>query len=299
MGLLGVMPAMAQNDGKLVSYPMPPDSMASLQARCDYIVSRYWERCKFDYAMLHPDKFNAAFGEWLSIMPHASADSVHAAVDNLLARFKKKGPETLAIARMAREWLHSDTAEMHSDELYMPFALAASTHKKIKKEDRALFAADYKRLSSSSIGQTVPPVEMILPDGRRMNLGEIKGASVLLFFDAPGNVDSSVARIRLQTNPDVRDLIDRGELAILFVNPGEPTEEWKAESAKLPEKWIKAAMPDAGDYFDLRVMPQFMYLNEKHKVLGNNMDYVYLINAFEVANKLQKVKQQRKNNTNE
>lgn len=292
IGLSGCFNLQAQESDRLVAYPVPPDSMVNLQQRCDYIVSRYWQRCKFDYAMLHPDKFHAAFGDWANIMPMASADTVHNAVNELLERFKKKGPETLALARIARQWLYSDTTQLRSDEIYMPFAKAASEHKKIKKEDRAIFAADYKRMSSSSMGQVVPPVEMTKADGTTFNLGEIKGGSVLLFFESPGSVESSVARIRLQTNPDVRELVDRGDLVIVCINPGEPTDEWKESAAKLPEKWIVATMPDAGDYFDLRVMPQLIYLNSRHKVLGTNMEYSHLIPAFEMANKLHKRKNQ-------
>lgn len=292
--LSGCFSLHAQEGDRLVAYPVPPDTMVNLQARCDYIVNRYWLRCKFDYAMLHPDKFHEAFGNWANIMPLASADSVHHAINELLEKFKKKGPETLALARIARQWLYSDTTQLRSDEIYMPFARAAAEHKKIKKEDRAIFAADYKRMSASALGQTVPDVDMLKADGTSFNLGDVKNGSVLLFFETPGNVDSSVARIRLQTNPDVRELVDRGDLVIVSINPGEPTDEWKANASKLPEKWIVASMPDANDYFDLRVMPQLIYLNSSHKVLGNNMDYSHLIPAFEMANKLQKRKNQSK-----
>lgn len=293
VSLFGCMSIKAQDNDKLVSYPVPPDTMDNLMARCDYIINRYWLRCKFDYAMLHPDKFHTAFGDWVNIMPLASADTVHHAINELLEKFKKKGPETLALARIARQWLYSDTSELRSDEIYMPFAKAAAEHKKIKKEDRAIFAADYKRMSSSALGQTVPAVEMTKADGSIFNLGEIKKGSVLLFFENPDNVESSVARIRLQTNPDVRELVDRGDLVVVCINPGEPTEEWKAGAVKLPEKWIVASMPNASEYFDLRVMPQLIYLNSQHKVLGNNMEYTHLIPAFEMANKLHKRKKQR------
>ncbi len=69
--LLSGLSSAAQSTDRLVTYPMPPDSVMELQPRCDFIISRYWQRCKFDYAMLHRDKFNEAFGEWVTIMPHA------------------------------------------------------------------------------------------------------------------------------------------------------------------------------------------------------------------------------------
>lgn len=93
----------------LFSYPIPPDSMQYLQQRCDYIISRFWDRCNFDRAIREPERFNTDFGAWVNIMPHASSDTVFTAIDNLLGRFaKKNGDITLRLAQMAENWLYSD-----------------------------------------------------------------------------------------------------------------------------------------------------------------------------------------------
>ena len=296
--IVSILPfaAYAQSDGRLVNYPMPPDSMMALQPRCDFIIARYWQRCKFDYAMLHPDKFNEAFGAWVTIMPHASADTVHAAIDNLLGRFEKNAAETLALATMARNWLYSDTAQFRSYELYMPFAKAAVSNKKIKKDDKAIFVEDYKRLSSSSVGQTVPSMPTVLPDGTQSDFDQIKGSSILLFFNEPDNIDCSLARIRLSSDSNVRELVDRGELTVVSINPATPDDKWRQAVAALPEKWYKVAIPEADSYFDLRVKPQFLYLDSHHKVLATNLSLDYLLGAFETANKARKAELSSENN---
>ncbi len=294
--LLSGLSSAAQSTDRLVTYPMPPDSVMELQPRCDFIISRYWQRCKFDYAMLHRDKFNEAFGEWVTIMPHASADTVHAAIDKLIGLFEKKGPETLALAEMARNWLYSDTARFRSYEIYMPFAKAASMHKKIKKEEKALYAADDKRMSASSVGAVVPGVETFLPDGSKSNLDMIKGGSVLLFFNEPDNIDCSIARIKLSSDRNVRELVDRGELTVVCIHPSAPDDNWKAAAESLPEKWHKVAMPETEDYFDIRYMPQFIYLNGEHKVLASNLDLSYLLSAFATANDVYKNRAKNKGN---
>jgi len=101
ISIIGAGEASAKS-GELFIYPTPPDTMQALQPRCDYIVTRFWERCNFGTAFdKYPAQLNATFGDWVAIMPHASADSVHVAIERLLARFAKKGPETLALATMA------------------------------------------------------------------------------------------------------------------------------------------------------------------------------------------------------
>ena len=75
---------------ELFTRPVPPDTMMALQPRCDFIVTRFWDRCNFEQAFLHPEKLNAAFGEWVMIMPHASADSAHVAIEKLLQKVENR-----------------------------------------------------------------------------------------------------------------------------------------------------------------------------------------------------------------
>ena len=172
--------------GDLFPYPVPPDTMQLFQNRCNYIVNRFWDRCNFDRAMKEPEKFNTVFGDWISIIPHASADTAHVAIDNLLKRFTKKGDVTLQLANMAENWLFSDTAQYLSPEVYLPFAKAAATNKKISKADRARYEGQVRILESSSVGATVPPIAIVKSDGTSGTLDEITGNSIFLFFNEIG-----------------------------------------------------------------------------------------------------------------
>lgn len=171
--------------GDLFPYPVPPDSMQMFQNRCDYIVSRFWDRCNFERAMNEPEKFNTVFGDWISIIPHASADTTHVAVDKLLKRFEKKGDITLKLANMAENWLFSDTAQYNSPEVYLPFAKAAAKHKKISKVDRARYESHVRILESSSVGSIVPPIAITKSDGSSATLDAITGNSIFLFSMTP------------------------------------------------------------------------------------------------------------------
>lgn len=278
--------------GDLFIYPVPPDTMMALQPRCDYIVSRFWDRCNFGTAFTKPDKLNRAFGDWISIMPHATADTVFHAIDRLMAHFAKKGPETLQLATLAENWLYSDTAQIHSTELYLPFAKAAANHKKIKKADKARFASHAKIIESSSVGANVPDIPFTYADGSKGSLADINGkGSILLFFNDPDCFDCTMARIRLGADPNTRELIERGELVVLSIYPGEPDEEnWEKAKAAANKEWTAIAMPEAYDYFDLRSTPLFVFLNSRRKVLATDLDVDYLMGAFRTANQAAKNK---------
>lgn len=269
----------------LFTYPVPPDTLLNFQPRCDYIISRFWDRCNFEQALLHPDEFNKAFGDWVNIMPHASADTVHSTIDRLLARFTKKGgDQALALARLAENWVYSDTSELVSEEIMLPFAHVAANHKKIDKADRRHFAAIEKVLTSSMVGQTLPDLEFVRPDGTKGHLSDIARGSVLLFFCDPGDPASSFPRIRLDTDPDTRELIDRGELTIVTIYASEPDSKWLDNVKDYPENWHNVAIPDAAEYFGKIGSPMLYFLNSGLKVLAKNLSADYLLGAFKYTN---------------
>lgn len=269
--------------GDLFPYPTPPDTLMALQPRCDFIIMRFWDRCNFDQAMRNPEKFNRAFGDWVTIMQHASADSVHAAIDKTLAKFAKKGPETLALASMAENWLYSDTSAIFSEEIYLPFARAAANHKKISRAEKSRFQLHKQQIETSATGAYVPALPFTRPDGSRGNLGEVTGGSVLIFINDPSCSDCNFARIRLSADYNANELIRRGELTVVSILPDDPSDEWREEAARYPETWVVGAMPDADTYFDLRRSPTFLFLNSRHKVLLKDMDLDYLLGAFRIA----------------
>lgn len=273
----------------LFAYPQPPDSMLMLQDRCDYLVSRFWQRCNFEQAVLHPAEFEVAFADWIAVMPHASADTVHSAVNSLLSRFTRKGDITLALAREAERQFYADTATYSSDELYLPFARAAAECRKIDKKEREHYAAQVRILEASAVGGNVPPLVFERVDGTKGNFGELSGRSVLLFFDDGDCIDCTLARIRLSTDPNTRDLIDRGELAVVSVYPAAADDNWRRRAASYPAEWLNVAVADAPQYFKLSPgVPQTYFLNSALKVLAKDLDIDYLLGAFGVANQRQR-----------
>ena len=217
-------------------------------------------------------------------MPFASADSVHHAIAKVVAKASKSGPISLKIAEIAEGYLYSDTAEYRSEEVYLPFAKMAAGHKKISKADRARFAHQVKQMETSGLGATVPDLEIIRPDGSKGTLAEANSGSVLLFFNEPDCMDCTMARLRLSTDINARELIANGGLTIVSIYPGDPDDTWREAVASYPTDWLVCAMPDADLYFDLRDTPELIFLNKKHKVLAKGYPVDHYLNAFRVAN---------------
>lgn len=273
---------------ELIVRPVPPDTLMALQPRCDFIVTRFWDRCNIEQAFLYPEKLNAAFGEWVMIMPHASADSAHVGIEKLLQKVAKSGPYTLGVAEMAENWLYSDTSELRSEEVYLPFARAAANHKKISKAEKARFRQHVQIIESSAVGATLPDLEFVRPDGTKGTLAEANKGSVLVMINDPECNDCEIARVRLSADYNTKELIKQGQLSVVSIYPGDPSDAaWKQVAASCPDTWIIGAMPEADLYFDLREMPVILFLNSAHKVLAKDLPVDHFMNAFRVVNSRQ------------
>lgn len=254
-------------DGDLFPYPKPTDDMETLVERCDFLVSQFWKRCDFKSAMSKKETLNSTFGDWISFMPFASADTVHSSIDRLLASVSKSGPYTLELARMAESWVHSDSADVYSDEIFLPFAKAAAAHKKIKAEDRKHFAIQAQIIENTQNGKPMRHLEYVTPQGEKGSIDGLHTQMILVVFGRYDSDAANLARVRLSADINATALIRAGLLTVIYLQPGEATDEWKAAAAGYPDDWIIGASSDAREYFPLRTSPAIYLLDARHKIL--------------------------------
>lgn len=274
--------ATAQTDGKLFPYPVVPDDLERLDERCDYLVSHFWDRCNFKQAFSSLNKLNDAFGDFLPPVPYATADTVHAAINRLLANVKKSPDHTLKLAQIAERWLYADSAEFSSEEIYLPFAKAVATNKKINGAERARFEQQVRLIESSGLGFNVPDLTFTTVDGSKLSIGQLTAPNILIFINDPDCDDCALARVRISADINANRMIENGILQIVSLYPEEPDDNWRQAAASYPSNWIVGAMADADLYFSMHSSPQFFYLDGNHKVVAKDFPIENLLKAFSV-----------------
>lgn len=258
-------------DGDLFPYPQAPADMQRLDERCDYIISRFWRQCDFKSAMSRSEKLHSTFGDWIALMPYAHADTVHAAIERLLASVAKNGSHTLTLARMAEDFTYCDTAEFRSSEIFLPFAKAAANHKKISAADREHFASHIRRIENSETGKHVEHLDFTTTEGIKANLDNYHTQMVVLFFNNRDCIDCSMARVRLSADYNINQLIDRKLLTVIFIDTNAADNYWLQSAASYPSNWVIGASTDAEKWFDLSNPPTILLLDGRHKVLAKNL----------------------------
>lgn len=277
---LSQLAASAQNSDRLFPYPQPPEDMQNLYERCNYIVYKFWEPADFKSAFSARAKLNRTFGDWLSYMPYASADTVRLAVDRLHERIKKSGQQSYDIAKMAEAWLYSDTAQYRSDELYSMFVDAAVSNKKIPSDKREYFSRQKLILDNSSIGKAVPDLELTKPDGTTTTFAADTSSFTLLFVYEPDCVDCSFARVRLSADMILNQLNVAGIVRIISLYAGQPDADFVKAADEFPKEWLNVASPLAADYIDMRMKPAIYYLDKGHKIIGKELSVDNILEAF-------------------
>ena len=215
-------------------------------------------------------------------MPHASADTVHAAIDKLIATVKKKAPKNMIdLAEMAEATFYADTARFWSDEIYLPFAKAAAATKKVPSAYRDKFAAQALILENSQEGMKIPSLAMTMRDGTKSNLDSIASPCTIVLFDTPGCSGCSLTRARLAANISVRQLINARILRVANIYMNKPDAAWRDAVSSLPDEWVVAACPEAERYVDTRVTPTIYMLDKDNRILYKHMTIDRLLSHLE------------------
>lgn len=253
----------AQSVQLLVDVPVPPEQISRLDERSNYIVDNFWKRLNFKGAFSAKDRMEATLGQFFSVVPYASADTVFAAIDFLIKGVEKADAKNLVpLAAMAEHLCGTDTSEYASEQLMLPFAQAVANSKKVKGPEKERYAAMAKRMANSRLRVAPADFTFVSPDGTTSHFNDVTQPTVLLFFYDPESFESRLARTRLGSNFVIKTLSENNMLKVVAIYPGEPTQAWKDDIDNLPDLWVIGAAPGIDEYFSIKRNPQMYFLNE-------------------------------------
>lgn len=261
------LPLAAQNVQLLVDVPTPPEQITRLEERCNYIVDNFWKRLNFKNAFSSLDRMEATLGQFLSVTPYATADTVFMAIGNLISGVEKANPKNLVtLAGMAEKWCYTDSAEYRSEELMLPFAQAVADSKKIKGPDKDRYTRMAQQLRNSRHGVIPADFSFTVPDGSTARFSDVTEPTVLIFFYDPHDIDCRLARTRLGNDFVLKTLSDHNLLRVVAIYPGQPDETWQQDIESMPARWVIGAAPGIDEWFTISKMPNLYYLDEDRRI---------------------------------
>ena len=267
-------------------YPLIPDSINIFQSRCDYLARHFWDFCDMKKAFSAKSRMAEEFKVYISILKNATPDSAIASVVRFNKQLEKQPADQLFMAECAENLLYGDTAEVWIDELYLPFAHAVASNKRIDKASKARFAHQEKILKNSLVRFPAPSIPYTTREGASGNLDNDSAQVVVVFFNDPDCENCNMARIRLDADISMTELIQEGKAKVVSISLTDPTPEWKEAVSSYPSTWVVAASPDADMNIDLRAgTPEFYILDRKHNI---HFKHLGINQVLDVARQLKK-----------
>lgn len=260
-------------------YPQAPENLTSLTQRANYVVEHFWDKCNLNSAFSSRARMTKAFQDYITYMQFASKDTTIISINKLIKEVQKKPKNMLTLAQIAEETLYGDSAIFWSDELYLQFASAVNSTKKLSKAEKARYKHHEVILTNSLVGSIAPNFEITTPEGSNIQFDSIKAPAIILFFNDIECTDCRLAKVRLATDLNLNKLIDRGVIKIVSIHPGEASEEWINEANNYPKNWVVGACEDIYDMFDMRTVPTIYQLDDNHKIVAKNLNVDGILNV--------------------
>ena len=282
MGLALSAAGQTADNGTLFPYPQVPDNIEDFTERADYYVSHFWDECRLKTEYSSRQRFAEAFDDFAAMLPHASASVARQAVDNLIAKTTKASKDNLLpLVQVAEEALYDGGAGYVSDELYLPFAQAAASSKKMSSADKARYIHHARVLSGSQIDAKAPAFKYMAAQGAKASFATRPGVHTLLFINDPECDDCRMARVRLAADYYIKQFVNSGQLQVFSIYPGEYSAEWAEETlAASGDNWIIGAAPDIDELYDMRTSPTIYYLDREGNILAKTDDINAILEGF-------------------
>ncbi len=259
-------------------YPVAPDTCSTLDSRCNYVVSRFWDKYDISKPIANDADFERAFRDWASLFTMANRTVVMSSIRNFMFKASSNSANVEKIGKVAERALYGSEAEFWSDEVYIEFARAITDNKSLARATREYYKGQIERINRTQEGNVLN-FEFTDAEGRKRQLGDIACKVMVVLFTDDG-VDSSIDRLRLSTSPAANSLIERGDITIVHIQAAKPDSEWRHSAEGYPSQWINGASESIATYYDLRQLPVCYLLDEKHAIMQKNIPTDDLLKAF-------------------
>ncbi len=254
----------------LFEYPVAPAEITGLQEKSDWLMEHFWDGFNpKKLKSVDQSALNHAFFVYATPMQWADKEKSIASVDRLIESLKKNPALMLQMTKAAEETLYGPRATMWIDEIYVRFLEALVKQKKLKDFHKARYQFQLDRLKGSMEGSVAPDFSFVKPDGTPARFTPT-GNYTLIEFGDPDCYDCTMAKLKLDTDAKVSDLLRTGRLNICFIIPG-MDEGWQEQLKDYPEKWVVGASEDVDEIYDIRLTPTFYIIGPAHKIQYKNL----------------------------
>ena len=263
--------------GTLFAYPLAPDTCATLESRCNYIITHFWDNFDISKPITDNTAFETTFRDYVDFFRYSHRNVVMTSVRELVNKAQSNTTNLQLLGEVAERALYGGDAEYWSDEVYVAFAKPLAAAKQLPKAVRDHYASQLGRINAVQVGATLD-LEYVGTDGDKHRLSELEGKTfVLLFVD--DSTDSMIGRLRLSTDVAMNALLESGNAVLVCLCDSKYSQEWAAKASTWADNWTIGCVDGLTSKMDLRVLPCCYVLDEQHTIVNKSLSVEGLMSA--------------------
>ena len=267
-----------QQPGTLFAYPMAPDTCSTLESRCNYIITHFWDNYDISRPIADDAAFERTFRDFVDFFRYSHRNIVMSVVRDLINKAQSNTANLQKLGEVAERALYGTEAEYWSDEVYVAFAKPLAASKQLPREVRDHYASQLARINAVQVGAKLD-LEYVGIDGLKHRLSDLAGAKsyVLLFLD--DSTDSMIGRLRLSTDVALNALLNSGEAVLVCLCGNKYSAEWATTAAGYADNWTIGCSETMARDLDLRVFPCCYVLDEQLNIVNKSLSVQGLMSA--------------------
>lgn len=267
--------AMAQTQEVLVieplfEYPVAPEEIDGLQEKSDYLMEHFWDKMDFkNKTTVDQNALNDAFKVYSIPMRWADDAKSMASVDRLISQISKNPVLSLQFAKAAEEALYGPRAEVWNDQVFLKFVDNVIKCKGVKNERKLRYKLLRDQVGSTLRGSLPPEFDYKRVDGSTAHYHP-NGVITIIEFGDPDCDDCRHAKLKMEMNVGLSQLVERGKVNILFIYV-DPEEGWEEKLKDYPSAWHVGASDEVSELYDLRATPSIYVVDREGRVAAKNV----------------------------
>ena len=266
-----------QQPGTLFAYPLAPDTCSTLEERCNFIITHFWDGFDISKPITDDAAFERTFRDFVDFFRYSHRNVVMSTVRDFINKAQSNASNLQKVGQVAESALYGTEAEYWSDEVYVAFAKALAGSKQLPRDVRDHYASQLARINSVQVGAMLD-FEFVGLDGLKQHLSDLNAKTfILLFLD--DSTDSMISRLRLSTDVALNALLNEGEATLVCLCANKYTADWASAAAGYADNWIIGCGENLAKDLDLRAFPVCYMLDDQRTILNKTLSVEALMTA--------------------
>lgn len=254
-----------------IEIPKAP-AMMSEEEQLDYLAKHYWDN--FDFAdtayVAQSDILEQFYADYINILYTIPNESAVSYVEALYKDAGKSKRVFEYFMDVGEKYLYVPNSPYRNEELYIPILEAVMAYDSLSDLEKVRSERQLEMSKRNREGDQAADFRITLANGSSINLHQIGGEYILLYFINPGCGGCAQETLFIEASEIIAPMIKDGRLKVVLVYPDSDLEAWREDQENVPSDWLygydKELKIRDEDIYDLQAIPTF-YLLDRDKVV--------------------------------